>query len=96
MSVKEDFINSLTANIPSADLPAALQSLWYDKKGDWETAHQLVQDGRNKEESVVHAYLHRKEGDISNALYWYRKAGRSAFKGSLEAEWDDLVVELLT
>lgn len=72
-----------------------LQSLWYDAKGDWEKAHTLVQDLGTKEAAWVHAYLHRKEGDISNAGYWYRRAGKEEFKGTLEQEWRLLVTTLL-
>ncbi len=72
-----------------------LQSLWHDAKGDWEKAHTLVQDVTSKEAAWVHAYLHRKEGDIANAGYWYRRAGKPEFKGTLEQEWEVMVKELL-
>jgi hypothetical protein len=72
-----------------------LQSLWFDAKGDWEKAHTLVQDLDTKEAAWVHAYLHRKEGDISNAGYWYRRAGKPTFTGILEQEWEDIVTALL-
>ena len=45
--------------------------------------------------AAVHAYLHRKEGDLANAGYWYARAGRSMPAGTLAAEWRDLVGELL-
>jgi len=45
--------------------------------------------------AAVHAYLHRKEGDLSNAGYWYARAGRAMPVGTLEAEWRALAEELL-
>ena len=76
-------------------LTVPLQALWHDGKGAWETAHRRVQDDPGKEAAWVHAYLHRKEGDASNAGYWYRRAGRQPAEGSLEEEWTDLARALL-
>ena len=64
-----------------------LQSLELDKAGDWNGAHELIQDVNSQEASWLHAYLHRKEGDESNARYWYGRAGKPFFNGSLEDEW---------
>jgi Tfp pilus assembly protein PilF len=58
-------------------------------------AHQIVQDDPSAASAWVHAYLHRKEGDISNAHYWYRRAGKTPYTGSLESEWEHIVRELL-
>jgi hypothetical protein len=77
------------------DVSLELQSLWYAAKGDWEKAHSLVQDSDAKEAAWVHAYLHRQEGDISNAAYWYRRAGKPEFKGTLEQEWEEITSSLL-
>ncbi len=68
-----------------------LQALWYDAQGDWSKAHDLTQDIEMPAGGWVHAYLHRKEGDIFNANYWYRRAGKSRPGGTLEAEWEALV-----
>jgi hypothetical protein len=81
------------ANVP--EVSHELQSLWHDAKGNWEEAHTLVQDSTTKDAAWVHAYLHRKEGDISNAGYWYRRAGKPEFKGTLEQEWKEIVRALL-
>jgi hypothetical protein len=77
----------------SASLP--LQALWWDAKGDWAKAHECAQADPGVSGAAVHAYLHRKEPDLSNARYWYNRAGRSPASGSLEQEWDALAVELL-
>lgn len=88
------FCASLAGEAPPAGLSAALACLWWDAKGDWNRAHALAQEDPGKDGSAVHAYLHRKEGDLSNARYWYARAGRPAAKGALEAEWQALVREL--
>jgi phage major head subunit gpT-like protein len=72
-----------------------LKALWYDAKGEWEAAHDLAQqiDGTNG--AWIHAYLHREEGDNSNANYWYNRAGKTMPAKSLQQEWEDLVKEFL-
>ena len=76
-------------------LPKALQALWYDKKGDWDKAHQIVQNAGDADSAWVHAYLHRKEGDLSNARYWYSRSGRPEFKAQLNQEWEHIARDLL-
>jgi hypothetical protein len=77
-------------------LTPALRALWQDAKGKWDEAHRIAQEDNSREAAWVHAYLHRKEGDLSNARYWYARAGRAAYPGSLEEEWRDIVRSLLT
>lgn len=82
----------------SADgFPPAVRALWHDARGQWDEAHRLAQQDAGVEGDWVHAYLHRKEGDLSNAAYWYRRAGRPlpAQDVTLEAEWDAISSELL-
>lgn len=81
------------AHPPEAGAP--LRALWWDAKGDWDRAHEAAQAGEDAESAWVHAYLHRKEGDLSNARYWYARAGRSIPAGFLEQEWTDMVGALL-
>lgn len=66
------------------------KALYWDKKEDWERAHEIVQDMETSEAAWIHAYLHRKEGDEFNAGYWYRRAGKDFFNGTLEQEWESL------
>jgi hypothetical protein len=81
--------------LPSADhLPEAVQALWWDARDDWTRAHQCAQAQDDATGALVHAYLHRKEGDLSNAAYWYARAGRPMPRVTLEAEWAALVAEL--
>jgi hypothetical protein len=90
------FQSSLARSTPPLDITAPLQALWWAEKGDWERAHTIVMDDESKEAAWVHAYLHRAEGDLPNARYWYRRAGQEAKEGALEAEWADLVKGLLS
>jgi hypothetical protein len=76
------------------DLPSAVQALWWDARGDWTRAHQCAQAQDDAIGAAVHAYLHRKEGDLSNAAYWYARAGRAMPRIPLANEWDALVREL--
>jgi hypothetical protein len=76
-------------------LAPALLALWHDAKGDWDAAHNTAQAIEDATGAWVHAYLHRKEGDASNAAYWYRRAGKAIAKESLETEWESIVTALL-
>lgn len=92
----DNFLKSILSNDPNQDLSASLQSLWWDKKGDWEKSHDIAQDIPSNEGFWIHAYLHRKEGDILNADYWYAKAGKVRPYQSLDKEWELLVKHILT
>jgi hypothetical protein len=91
----EDFRQSLTATEPPAGLTLALAGLWWDGKGDWTRAHESAQQDEGMEGSWVHAYLHRKEGDQSNAAYWYSRARKPVCREPLDAECLSVVKELL-
>ncbi|MGQ9550515.1 MAG: hypothetical protein ACUVSY_17705 [Roseiflexus sp.] len=91
----ESFRASLQGESPPSDLSSALRALWYDARGDWNAAHRAAQDDDSFDGAWVHAYLHRKEGDLANAGYWYRQAGRPMASGSLDDEWVQIVRALL-
>jgi len=76
-------------------LNGALLALWWDARGDWAKAHEVAQEIETADGAWVHAYLHRKEGDVGNASYWYRRAGRPVPAGDLRAEWEAIVEALL-
>lgn len=76
-------------------LPRAIRALWYDKKGNWSKAHDLVQNASDAQSAWVHAYLHRKEGDLSNARYWYRRTGKPEYTADANKEWEQIVRSLL-
>ncbi len=91
------FNDSLSGATPPAGLSRPLQALWRAAKGDWDGAHNLVQQDEGEPvHDWVHAHLHRVEGDLSNAGYWYRRAGKPAAKGTTDAEWTAIVRALLT
>ena len=89
------FKDSLVEQTPPANLNTYAKSLWWDARGAWEKAHELIQDLPDKNAAWIHAYLHRKEGDTWNADYWYRRAGRIRPSSSLEEEWNSIVEEML-
>jgi hypothetical protein len=90
-----EFQETLARGRPPQGLAPALSALWWAAKDDWDKAHALVMDERSKECARVHAYLHRLEGDLDNAHYWYRRAGIAATAEDLKAEWQALVRDFL-
>jgi hypothetical protein len=89
------FKESLTANNPPHNISVYLKALWQARKGNWDKAHNIVQDLEDKNAAWIHAYLHRKEGDVGNADYWYRRAGKKRPDVSLEKEWEEIATALL-
>ena len=94
MTVSE-FKFSLAQASPPKGLSLLLQALWHDANGDWGTAHQIAQEVNSPQGARVHGYLHLREGDRSNASYWYHHANHSMPITSLEEEWETIVEELL-
>ena len=90
-----DFEHSLSKATPPKSLSASLSALWWAKRGNWERAHKLVMNDQGPDAAWVHAYLHRVEGDLPNARYWYGQARRKAATGPLEVEWAAIVAALL-
>ena len=90
-----EFKRSLSQTEPPPGLSLALAGLWWAAKDDWDKAHRVVMNGAGKESAWVHAYLHRLEGDLDNAGYWYKQAGKPVASGSLPAEWEDIAHALL-
>ena len=91
----EQFRESLSASLPPSTFSQHLQSLWYDAKGEWERSHDIIQDIEDAAAAWIHAYLHRKEGDLGNADYWYQKAARKRPSVSLQQEWENIFAELI-
>jgi len=91
----EEFRHSLRGEQPPAHISLSLAGLWWDAKGDWNRAHESAQQDEGLAGSWVHAYLHRKEGDSSNAGYWYRRAEKAPARCSLEQEWLEITESLL-
>jgi len=91
-----EFKSSLSSDIPPSGISEYLKALWYDAKGDWEKSHNIVQDIHTRTGSWIHAYLHRKEGDIGNADYWYNLAGRKRPSVTPGQEWEEIAGEVLS
>jgi len=91
----DEFVRSTRDKQPPDSLADTLTSLWWDKKGDWDRAHFIAQNIHTLLGSAIHAYLHREEGVMWNADYWYRRAARQRPDISLENEWQLLVKEIL-
>jgi hypothetical protein len=92
----QDFKNTLQHSSPPIEISLPLKALWFDAHGNWDKAHELAQEEDTQAGSWIHAYLHRKEGDRSNAQYWYNQANRKMPSYSLEHEWEEIVIALLT
>ncbi len=90
----ETFQQSIKATTPPVNLTVYLLAMWYEGHGDWNMAHSLVDSLEDSTACWVHAYLHRKEGDVWNADYWYRKAGKKRPDISLQEEWNTIVKAL--
>jgi hypothetical protein len=86
---------TLSEKLPPRDLAPPVEALWWAAKGEWDKAHKIVMNDDSREAAWVHAYLHRVEGDLPNAGYWYRTAGKPVCRETLEAEWRTLAGALL-
>jgi len=87
---------SVSRSAPPAGLAPTVEALWWAAKGNWDKAHKIVQDDESREAAWVHAYLHRVEGDLPNARYWYRTADKPVATGALAAEWRAIAGALLS
>lgn len=87
-----EFMETLDRQTCPAGLTPCLEALWHEARGDWDTAHAIVQSLPDATAARIHAYLHRKEGDEWNSRYWHRRAGTTFPEGmTLDEEWDSLV-----
>lgn len=89
------FEQSVRDSAPPQSLSPLLMALWWERKGNWTKAHEIAQDIENDAAAWVHAYLHRREGDLSNATYWYRRARRPTERGDMDQEWRTIAGALL-
>jgi hypothetical protein len=89
------FEQSLNRTTPPGGLARVVEALWHERRGDWNRAHEIAQNLPGADAAWVHAYLHRREGDQSNAAYWYRQAAKPIMHGALDDEWRSIVEALL-
>ena len=87
----DDFIKLTKESEPSDKLSGVHLAIWYAVKDNWDMAHNIVQNIHTDTASWMHAYLHRFEGDISNAHYWYHRAGQESSSESLESELNNII-----
>ena len=90
-----EFRETLRGATPPADLSRSLEALWRIANDEWDAAHRLVQSGLGSEGAWIHAHLHRIDGDLSNAAYWYRRAGKPVCSAPLKEEWVAIAEALL-
>jgi hypothetical protein len=90
----EAFKASLGGDAPPAGASGALKALWHQAKGEWDRAHRFAQAEDNADGAWVHAHLHRVEGNLANAAYWYRRSTRSVSSAPLTEEWDVIAAAL--
>jgi hypothetical protein len=90
-----EFKNSMSLTEPPVGLSLYEKAIWHAGKGDWEKAHNIVQDMDDQSSALIHAFLHRQEGDLSNARYWYDRAGSRMPAVSLDEEWEELLAKFL-
>ncbi|MFT4153278.1 hypothetical protein [Parafilimonas sp.] len=95
MTYNEFLLTIKNAEVPPSALPLYIEALWWDARGNWDKAHALIDSLDDKNSCRVHAYLHRKEGDIWNADYWYRRAHAQRPAVSLDEEWENLAANFL-
>ena len=91
-------LESFKATLKDSSAPSMtplLLALWHDARGEWDAAHRLAQDVDDKDGAWVHAYLHRREGDVGNAAYWYHRAGQPVATDALTIEWERIASALL-
>ncbi len=91
----QEFVQSLEHERPPESNQSLLVALWQDAKGNWSAAHSIAQEADGPMACWIHAYLHRKQGDVSNANYWYSRAGKNMPDMELDQEWEDLVKALV-
>ena len=87
----ENFIKLTKESKPPGSLFGIQLALWHAMKNNWDMAHNIVQNINTDTASWIHAYLHRIEGDLSNANYWYNRTSKQSSNESLETELDNII-----
>tara|TARA_B100001079_G_C16373217_1_gene498443 strand:- start:835 stop:1131 length:297 start_codon:yes stop_codon:yes gene_type:complete len=89
------FKTTLVDDAPPPEIDQALLALWLEARGNWDEAHKIIQNMNGRSVAWAHAYLHRKEGDLTNAAYWYSHASRNISELSLACEWEEIAKAFL-
>lgn len=91
----DEFRKTASAGTEPLGLTRPLRALWWAARGEWERAHGMIDDDETPDGMWVHAHLHRQEGNLANARYWYDRAGKPERTGSIEEEWKTITSQLL-
>jgi len=91
----DSFVRSLDGDAPPGSATPMLRAVWHGLHGDWDAAHELAQAQDDAEGAWVHAWLHRIEGDLGNADYWYRRADRPSCRDDTRDEGLEIARSLL-
>jgi len=91
----DEFVQSLERDAPPPFSTPMLRAIWHGLRGDWRAAHELAQEQDDAEGAWVHAWLHRIEGDLGNADYWYRRARRQSRRDDTRDEGLDIARALI-
>ena len=93
--MKEDeFRASLSNAVPPTNASPALCALWWQRNGNWARAHSIAQSDSGEDTAWAHALLHREEGDLANAAYWYGRAKQEPSRMPVDEEWDQIVSKI--
>ena len=85
------FIISIKSGFPPAELTNPELAMWHAMNDNWNSAHRTAQSIKNELGAWIHAYLHRIEGDVKNANYWYKRANRSPSQNTLKDEAEEII-----
>ncbi|MES2958935.1 MAG: hypothetical protein V4792_12140 [Pseudomonadota bacterium] len=91
----EAFATSLDREEPPPFATPMLRAVWHGLRGEWAAAHELAQAQDDEEGAWVHAWLHRIEGDLGNAAYWYRRAHRETRRDGTRDEGLEIAQTLI-
>jgi hypothetical protein len=89
------FLACLGADQPPSFATPMLRAIWHGLRGDWDAGHELAQAQDDAEGAWVHAWLHRIEGDLGNADYWYQRAHQAARRDDIRSEGLDIARVLI-
>jgi hypothetical protein len=89
------FRKTFEAQDPPVGLTRQLRALWYVGKQYWDRAHALIQTQDDADSCRIHAHLHRLDGDLPNAAYWYSRAGLGMPDCDTQTEWEQIATALL-
>lgn len=97
MTAEELYQSAANDPVPPTGISSTAKALWFARAGKWDASHDLCQEIPGIAGSWIHAWLHREEGDLGNAGYWYSRTGKTMppKNMTLEQEWLVIAAELV-